>query len=89
MTLNIELERAHDVERAPLTERETEILRLIAQGHSSRKVADSLVVSKRTIDFHLAHAYRKLGVSNRVQALLAAVRLGLIPTIPGTRGRSR
>ncbi len=41
-----------------------------------------MVVSKRTVDFHLANIYQKLQVNNRVQALRAATRLGLIPFEP-------
>ena len=65
-----------------LTKREIEVLSLIAQGHSSKEAADSLYVSKRTVDFHLANIYDKLQVSNRVQAFRAATRLGLIPFEP-------
>ena len=69
-----------------LTQRETQILSLVAQGHSSQAVADRLVVSKRTVDFHLANVYDKLNAKNRVQAFLAASRLGLIPSEPGFFG---
>lgn len=61
-----------------LTERELEILCLIAQGHSSKDTASLLFVSRRTVDFHLANIYEKLLVTNRVQAILVAGRLGLI-----------
>lgn len=63
---------------ARLTEREREILRLIFEGKCSSEVAQTLRVSKRTIDFHLARAYVKLGVSNRFQAFKRAVELGII-----------
>lgn len=65
-----------------LTPTEVKVLSLIAQGHSSKETADKLVVSKRTVDFHLANIYDKLQVSNRVQALRMATRLGLIPFEP-------
>lgn len=65
-----------------LTPTEVKVLSLIAQGHSSQEAANSLVVSKRTVDFHLANIYQKLQVNNRVQALRAATRLGLIPFEP-------
>ena len=48
----------------------------------SREAAEELVVSKRTVDFHLANIYDKLQVNNRVQAFRAATRLGLIPFEP-------
>lgn len=65
-----------------LTPAEIKVLSLIAQGHSSKAVASLLMVSKRTIDFHLANVYDKLQVKNRVQALRAATRLGLIAYDP-------
>ena len=65
-----------------LTKREVEVLGLIAQGHSSQDASDLLYVSKRTVDFHLANVYAKLGVTNRVQAFRVATRLGLIPYEP-------
>lgn len=65
-----------------LTPTEVKVLSLIAQGHSSQEAADRMVVSKRTVDFHLANIYQKLQVNNRVQALRAATRLGLIPFEP-------
>lgn len=61
-----------------LTERECEILRLIFDGKCSNEVANVLCVSKRTVDFHLARAYVKLGVSNRFQAFKRALQLGII-----------
>lgn len=61
-----------------LTEREREILKLIFDGKCSNEVAEALCVSKRTVDFHLARAYVKLGVSNRFQAFKRAVELGII-----------
>ena len=61
-----------------LTEREQKILRLIFDGQCSNEVALMLDVSKRTVDFHLARAYVKLGVSNRFQAFKKALELGII-----------
>jgi DNA-binding CsgD family transcriptional regulator len=61
-----------------VTEREREILRLIFDGKCSSEVATILCVSKRTVDFHLARAYAKLGVVNRCQAFKRAVQLGLV-----------
>lgn len=61
-----------------LTDREREILKLIFEGKCSSEVAQILRVSKRTVDFHLARAYVKLGVSNRFQAFRRAVELGII-----------
>lgn len=72
----------HSHRAVRLTKREIEVLSLIAQGHSSKEAADTLYVSKRTVDFHLANIYDKLQVNNRVQAFRAATRLGLIPFEP-------
>ena len=63
---------------ARLTDREREILKLIFEGKCSTEVAQTLCVSKRTVDFHLARAYVKLGVSNRFQAFRRAVELGIV-----------
>lgn len=63
---------------AQITDREREILKLIFDGKCSSEVAQSLSVSKRTVDFYLARAYVKLGVSNRFQAFKRAVELGII-----------
>ena len=60
-----------------LTKREKEVLSLVLEGYSSKEVANNLVCSKRTVDFHLARIYEKLQVSNRVQALRRATLLGL------------
>ena len=62
-----------------LTKREIEVLTHVIQGKSSREVAETLFVSKRTVDFHLANVSDKLHVNNRVQAFRRATRLGLIP----------
>jgi ATP/maltotriose-dependent transcriptional regulator MalT len=68
-----------------LTKREVEVLTLVAQGHSSKAAAEALVVSKRTVDFHLANIFQKLKVNNRVQAFRAATQLGLLPFEPSPR----
>jgi DNA-binding CsgD family transcriptional regulator len=62
-----------------LTRREAEVLTLIVRGASSKQVADRLFVSKRTVDFHLANIYQKLGAKNRLQGLREATRRGLLP----------
>jgi DNA-binding NarL/FixJ family response regulator len=52
----------------PLTDRELEILRLVAQGYTNGKIARELWVTEQTVKFHLSNTYRKLGVSNRTEA---------------------
>jgi LuxR family maltose regulon positive regulatory protein len=56
----------------PLTSREEEILRLLAQGYSNQKIADKLYVSINTVKTHVSNLFEKLGASSRVDALLRA-----------------
>jgi DNA-binding CsgD family transcriptional regulator len=74
--------RTPNFTKVKLTKRETEVLSLVAQGHTSQEVADMLFLSSRTVSYHLAQVYSKLEVTNRVQAFRAAARLGLIPSQP-------
>jgi DNA-binding CsgD family transcriptional regulator len=62
-----------------ISEREYEVLVLLAHGHSNQEIADKLFVSRNTIKTHLAHAYDKLGVSRRTQAIRKSRALRLIP----------
>jgi DNA-binding NarL/FixJ family response regulator len=61
-------EDTSEVERAGLTTREVEVLRLVAHGMSDAQAAERLVVSQRTIHSHLRSIYRKLGVESRSAA---------------------
>ena len=61
-----------------LTEREREVLEQLAQGRSTKQIAAELVVSEETIKTHLSRIYQKLGVSDRVQAVVMAIRQGLV-----------
>jgi DNA-binding NarL/FixJ family response regulator len=63
---------------ALLTEREVEVLQLLAEGMTLHQVARRLRISPRTVETHVRKTYRKLGVHNRVQALREAVALGLV-----------
>ncbi len=63
----------------PLTDRELEVLRLIAEGLSYREIADRLVVSVNTVRFHVKGIYGKLGVENRAAAIAQARTLKLLP----------
>jgi DNA-binding NarL/FixJ family response regulator len=70
--------RPDEPEVKPLSEREKEILQLIAKGVSNSEAARMLGVSKATIRTHLEHIYRKLEVTNRVEAVTEGIRKGLI-----------
>ncbi len=63
----------------PLTEREHEVLRLIATGVSNRDMASILFIAESTVKTHVEHIIGKLGVSDRVQAAVWAARHGLAP----------
>jgi LuxR family maltose regulon positive regulatory protein len=62
----------------PLSERELEVLRLIADGHSNQAIADRLVVAVGTVKKHINNLYGKLGVQSRTQALARAGQLRLL-----------
>jgi DNA-binding CsgD family transcriptional regulator len=65
-------------DRAGLSGRELAVLRLVADGLTVSAIAGRLALSPRTVHRHLDHAYRKLGVSDRVRAVLAATEAGLL-----------
>lgn len=75
-----ELKRPPDLPRTadPLTEREVEVLKLIAQGLSNQEIAAALVLSERTVANHVANILDKLHLANRTQAALWALREGLV-----------
>jgi len=60
-----------------LTERELDVLKLLAQGDGDREIAEKLVVSERTVHFHVGNILSKLHLANRTQAALYAIRKGL------------
>jgi DNA-binding NarL/FixJ family response regulator len=66
------------VEPSPLTPREEQILQLIADGYSTSEVAARLFISGKTVKNHLASIYDKLDARDRTQAVLSAVRIGII-----------
>lgn len=61
-----------------LTEREMEVLRLVAKGRSNREIADDLVLSEKTVKTHVSNILQKLHLSDRTQAALYAVRERLV-----------
>jgi DNA-binding NarL/FixJ family response regulator len=62
----------------PLTDRETEILRLMAGGYSNKEIANSLDVAEGTVKNHVSNILSKMGVRDRTRAVLKALELGLI-----------
>ena len=62
----------------PLTPRELEIVKLIAEGLTSEEIAEQLVISKKTVDRHRANVLEKLGMRNRVELTRYAIRRGLV-----------
>jgi DNA-binding NarL/FixJ family response regulator len=61
-----------------LTERELEILQLVADGLTNREIARRLVLAEETIKSHIRHVLRKLGVSSRAHAVAIAFRRGIL-----------
>jgi DNA-binding NarL/FixJ family response regulator len=62
----------------PLTPREQEVVKLIAESYSTRQIADTLVISEKTVDRHRANILEKLGMHDRVQLTRYAIRQGLV-----------
>ncbi len=65
-----------------LTERETDVLRLLAQGKSNKEISRTLHIAEQTAKTHVSHILEKLNLSSRTQAALYAVRAGLVPSRP-------
>jgi NarL family two-component system response regulator LiaR len=69
----------------PLTAREVEVLRLVAQGKSNKEIAETLVVAEETVHAHVSNILNKLHLANRTQAALYALKEGIasVDDIPG------
>lgn len=75
---------ARGVQRGPLTERESQVLRLVARGLGNRQIAARLGISEHTVKTHIAHILEKLQVRTRAQAAACAVKMGLVDDVqPG------
>lgn len=61
-----------------LTEREREVLDLLAKGYRNKEIAEKLIISERTVKFHVGIIFQKLGVSNRAEAVSKAIQTGLV-----------
>lgn len=74
------LATAPEAAEIDLSERETDVLRLIALGHTNAEIAEKLFISVRTVETHRAHIQQKLGVSSRAELVRSALSRGLIET---------
>ena len=66
------------VREDPLTPRETEIVKLIAESYNTREIAEALVISEKTVDRHRTNILEKLGMHDRVELTRYAIRHGLV-----------
>ncbi len=71
--------RAPQTRSVTLSDRETQVLALVAKGMSNRTIAAELFVSEATVKTHLLHTFEKLGVSDRTRAVTLAMERGLLP----------
>ncbi len=69
----------------PLTPREMDVLHLLTQGHSNKEIARTLHLVEETVKDHVRHILAKLGVQSRTQAVLAAIRLGMVSPPSSTK----
>lgn len=79
-----QVSREAEAEVESLTSREQEVLQLMAQGLQNKEIAAQLVISERTVKFHVSAILGKLGVGNRTEAVTTAVQQGLIK-LPGNQ----
>jgi len=71
--------RTPDQDHPKFTERELDVLRLLAEGKSNKEIAQSLNIGEQTVKTHVSHILDKLGVPSRTLAALYAIRIGLAP----------
>lgn len=80
---------ADPAEALGLTSRERDVLRLVAAGHTNRRIAEELFISPKTASVHVSNILAKLGVSGRGEAAAVAHRVGLVPAGAGQRETAR
>ncbi|MGV8912561.1 MAG: response regulator [Rhodoglobus sp.] len=74
------VKRMREPARISLSDRETQVLALVAEGNSNRAIATALFVSEATVKTHLIHVFEKLEVKDRTRAVTRAMELGLLPS---------
>ncbi len=78
ITQNVGEKLAERIKYQELTERELEVLREMAKGKTNAEIGDTLCVTEGTVKFHINHILTKLDVSDRTQAVLLAIRRGIV-----------
>jgi DNA-binding NarL/FixJ family response regulator len=74
----LQRDRHGDIPEKAITDREEEILKLVAEGHTSKQIADMLFISVKTVERHRANLLQKLGLRDRLELTRYAIRSGLI-----------
>ena len=80
--LLLEVEGQQVVQPSVLSEREMEVLQLLAEGHSTPEIANTLFISQKTVKNHLASIYEKIDARDRTHAVIRAVKIGIIKIGP-------
>ena len=78
LRLDVARPEAHANGLSPLTARETEVLRQVAQGQTNAQIGSALFMSPKTVSVHVSRIIAKLGVANRTEATRVALRSGLL-----------
>lgn len=76
--MDINLQRKEKL-LSDLSQRELDVLKLIAKGMSNDQIASTLFISPHTVKNHVSNVYRKMGMDDRTQVAITALRLGLVP----------
>jgi DNA-binding NarL/FixJ family response regulator len=79
-----QLARTHPSSPEDLTPREVELLELMVKGQSNKEIAQALSLSENTVKYHVKHILHKLGVQNRTEAAVQALKIGLLEADPKT-----
>jgi DNA-binding NarL/FixJ family response regulator len=79
-----QLARTHPSSPEDLTPREVELLELMVKGQSNKEIAQALSLSENTVKYHVKHILHKLGVQNRTEAAVQALKIGLLEGDPKT-----